>query len=116
MINNFLEFINLRDCVEKYGAVAVQENFSWAKSFVLPKIDLDLPVINKKSKIHMIIRKKNPIYIQLIDGTKLFFTHDEFRRIHGNPEIGKIMAVKMLRLPTDNSFAPSQIKSCHIIS
>lgn len=114
MVSNFSEFMNMRNCVEFYGAVAVDENFSWAKSYVLPNMDLDLPLITKKSKIHMVIKKKNPIHIQLIDGTKLFFTHDEYRRISPEPEVGKIMTVKMIRLPDDSSPFPSQIKSCQI--
>jgi len=115
MSSNFQEFINIRDCLDRIVAFYVSENFDWAKSYTLPNIDLDLPVIEKRAKIHIIIRKKNPIYIQLGDGTKLYFTHDEFRRIKGKPETGKTMVIKMLRLSHDNSLAPSQIKSCHVI-
>lgn len=115
MTNNFKEFANMMDCLEKHGALCVSEDFSWAKSFVLPNMSLDLPETEKKAKISLIILKKNPIYVQLIDGTKLYFTHDEFRRINPQPEVGRIMAVKMLRLPTDNGTYPSQITNCQVL-
>ena len=114
MTSNFDEFVNMRDSVESLGAVAVDENFSWAKSYVLPNMDLDLPLVTKKSPIQIVIKRKNPIHVQLQDGTKLFFTHDEFRRINPEPLVGKIMTVKMIRLPTDGSTYPSQIKSCEV--
>mgnify|MGYP003337395045 CR=1 FL=1 len=35
-------------------------------------------------------RNKNPIFIMLSDGTKLYLSWDEFRRVEGvEPEIGK---------------------------
>jgi hypothetical protein len=114
MTSNFSEFVNLCDLVEFHGAIAVDENFSWAKSIVLPNLELDLPLVTKKSPIQIIIKKKNPIHIQLKDGTKLYFTHDEFRRINPEPLVGKVMTVKMIRLPTDGSPYPSQIKSCEV--
>jgi len=115
MSSNFQEFVSIRDCLDKIGAFSVDENFDWAKSYVLPNMNLDLPVIEKRAKIHIIIHKKNPIHIKLGDGTKLYFTHDEFRRIKGEPRVGKTMVIKMLRLPHDSSLLPSQIKSCQII-
>lgn len=115
MKNNFKEFTNMMDCLERYGAICVSENFSWTKSFVLPNMSLDLPETEKKSKISLIILKRNPIYVQLSDGTKLYFTHSEFRRINPQPEVGKIMAVKMLRLASDNGTYPSQITNCQVL-
>jgi hypothetical protein len=114
MINNFKKFVNLKDTVSEFGALHVEHNFSWVKSFNLPKMNLDLPTIEKKSKIHTIIIKKNPIYIQLDDGSKLFFTHDEFKRIHGEPLVGKTMTVKMIRLPGDKTDYPSKIQRCEV--
>jgi hypothetical protein len=81
----------------------------------LPDIDIGLPTVEKKGKIDVLLDKKNPIYIQLSDGTKLFFTYDEYKRINGSPEVGKTMIVKMQRLPGDNSVQPSQIVDCKVI-
>lgn len=111
---NFLQFVVIKDCLEKLGSFAIHEDFDWAKSYTLPNLDLDLPTIEKKSKINIIMPNKNPIYIQLADGTKLFFTLDEFRRLNDEPKVGKMMIVKMLRLPNDTTLAPSQIKSCTV--
>lgn len=115
MQHNFIEFVAIRDCLNKMGSFAVEENFDWAKEYNLPNYELDLPTIEKKSAIHTVIKNKNPIYVQLADGTKLFFTFDEFRRLNHEPVVGKMMVVKMLRLPHDNGPMPSQIKSCRII-
>lgn len=115
MTNNFRSFLSLTEAVEKYGVVA--EDWEWAKEIgrLLPSLELDLPTVEKTSKIEMILDKKNPILVQLCDGTKLFFTLDEFRRIEGKPEKGKIMVVSMQRCPRDKSDTPSQIKKCKII-
>jgi len=117
MNNNFKNFIDLIEYVEKHGAVIVPENFAWAKSISssLPGLQLDLPQTQKQAKIEIIMDKKNPIYVQLSDGSKLFFTHDEYKRIDGKPERGKTMAVTMQRLGHDSSELPSQIVKCQII-
>ena len=115
MKNNFIEYVNIKDWIEKLGSFAVNEDFDWAKSYVLPQLDLDLPTVEKKAKIYMVIQKKNPIFVQLADGTRLYFSHDEFRRLNQEPQVGKMMVVKMLRLPHDGSLMPSQIKSCQVI-
>lgn len=116
MFNNFQEYTIIQDCLDKYGSFCMSENsLSWVKNFILPNFDLGLPSIEKKAKIVLVIQKKNPIYIQLDDGTKLYFTYDEFKRIDGEPVVGKTMAVKLLRLPFDNTDSPSKIQSCRII-
>lgn len=117
MNSNFKNFLDLAECVEKHGAILIPENFAWAKeiSKTLPSLHLDLPSIKKQAKIEMIMDKKNPIYVQLDDGSKLFFSHDEFKRIHGKPERGKTMVVTMQRLGGDASELPSQITNCQIL-
>lgn len=93
------------------------KNFYWAKeiSKKLPQIELDLPCIEKKSVIYDIKSNKNPIVILLQDGSKLFMTIDQFKRISGTPEIGKTLVFTLQRLQKDNSTLPSQIKSCKVI-
>lgn len=71
-----------------------------------------LPSVTKRSEIKFIERNKNPIFILLADGTKLYLSWDEFKRIHGDePEVGKSLIVSFQRLETDNSKAMSQINS-----
>lgn len=113
MINNFRNYLCLTELVEKIGGVAVE---SWHQDIgkLLPRLDLGLPQVNKTGRIDVMLDKKNPIYIQLSDGTKLFLTHDEFRRIEGVPERGKIMTVTMQRLGHDKSDSPSQVVKCKV--
>ena len=117
MKTNFKNYLAILQTLKTNQAIIIPENFDWVKSFasILPKISLDLPQIQKKSKINLIMDKKNPIYIQLDDGSKLFFTHDEFKRIEGKPEPNKTLLVTMQRLGNDTSDLPSKIVRCQII-
>jgi hypothetical protein len=116
MIINFKNFIELNEIIAKLKGIYIPEGFDWAKSLsnALPNIDLGLPAITKTAKIKEINYKKNPIYIYLSDGSKLFFTLDEFRRLQSKPEVGKNIAVTMQRLASDKSDTPSQITKCVI--
>lgn len=113
MFNNFQEYVSITDQLAKHGAICVEDH-SWAKEFQIPNMEFDFPSVTKKGKIIILIKNKNPIYLQLDDGSKLFFTNDEFKRINGEPTIGKTMVVKLLRLPQDQSDTPSQIQSCQV--
>lgn len=116
-METFKNYLNLSEIVQKNGSIIVPEHFTWAKdiSKSLPGINLDLPQVEKRAKIDLIMDKKNPIYIQLSDGSKLFFTYDEYKRIKGKPEKGKTMIVTMQRLSNDSSKVPSQIVKCEIV-
>lgn len=73
-----------------------------------------LPQISRTSTVRFVERNKNPIFVLLSDGTKLFFTWDEFKRIQGaEPAPGKKLTVFLQRLDSDNSQSPSKID--HII-
>lgn len=74
--------------------------------------DIDLPTIVKTSRIKHLYDKKNPIIVLLDDGTKLYFTYDEFRRIEGTPEVGKKLTYTMQRLAHDKTIMPSKITKC----
>src|SRR5271165_4986249 len=117
MKNNFKNFVGLTEHIKQYGAIFLPESFHWAKDIVklLPSLGLDLPTVEKRAKIDIIMDKKNPIYIHLSDGSKLFFTFDEFKKIEGEPKRGKIMIVTMQRLSHDQSDLPSQITKCQVI-
>lgn len=110
----FNEFIKITDCLEENGPFCA-ESFSWAKQIVLPDIDLSLPSLKKTSRIAILSDRTNPIYVQLEDGSKLFFSYDQFRRIQGSPAVGKTMILTMQRLVGDNSNTPSKIDSCKVI-
>jgi len=77
-------------------------------------MDLGLPTITKSGTIDLMIKNKNPIFVQLSDGSKLFFTHDEFKRIDGEPERGRKMTIVFQRLSNDTSKQPSQIIKCKV--
>lgn len=117
MNSNFKNYVDLAERVEEHGVILVPENFNWAKAIglQLPSIDLDLPQVQKRAKIDIIMDKKNPIYLQLSDGSKLFFTYDEYKRIDGKPERGKTMVVTMQRLSHDHSDLPSKIVKCQVV-
>jgi hypothetical protein len=56
--------------------------------------------------------KKNPMYIELKDGTKMFLTVDEYRRIKGDLPIvpnHSELEVTFQRLPMDKSLNVSKI-------
>lgn len=117
MNTNFKNFLELTDLVATHGAILLPENFAWARelSKQLPALQLDMPTVEKRAKIDLIMDKKNPIYVQLSDGSKLFFSMDEFKRIEGKPEQGKTLIVTMQRLAHDKSELPSQITKCRVI-
>lgn len=64
-------------------------------------IDLNLPTIQRTGRITNLMKTKNPIYIRLSDGTECNFSFDEFKRIQGNPSIGKVMTITFQRSPDD---------------
>lgn len=108
----FKKYLNFVESIKK--GIYFPENFNWAKDFVLPDLNLNLPTIEKSGKIQIIMDKINPIYIGLSDGSKLFFTVDEFNRIIGKPVVGRTMIWKTQRLPSDNGQYPSKITMCKI--
>ncbi len=112
---NFKKFTAIRDTVEAYGSFCTEGAFDWAKEFFVPKVDLDLPTVSNRGKITTLIINRNPIIVRLDNGSTLFFSLDEFRRIKGKPAVGRVMAYSMLRLPHDGSAVPSKIQSCEVI-
>jgi len=117
MKSNFKSFIGFTEYLEFYQALDIPESFDWAKSYAqnLPKINLNLPTIQKQAKILILHQKNNPIFMKLSDGSQLYFTYDEFKRIHGQPRVGATMQFDLQRLPHDTSETPSKIVHCKII-
>jgi hypothetical protein len=112
---NFNQYLTISELTEKAGAMLVPESWKDDIAKMLPQMDLDLPQITKSGSIQLVLQKQNPIYVQLSDGTKLFFTVDEFRRIKEKPEVGKNMTVVFQRLDKDKTDMPSQLVKaiCH---
>ncbi len=94
------------------GDSALQSIFS--SPIQVPKLELDLPAVTKTGKISLIIKDKNPILMQMSDGTQMYFTLDQYKRIKGNPEVGRTITVVFQRDPTDRSNLPSRINSCQV--
>ena len=112
MFKKYLDFIKI---IEDNKIIYMPENFDWVRDFSLPNLSLNLPEVEKRGKIQIIMDKINPIYIGMSDGSKLFFTADEFNRIIGKPIVGKILLWRMQRLSNDSTQYPSKITMCKVI-
>lgn len=121
---NFRDYLTLVEYVSSLGAVQLPA--SWTGSQGVSRFSLDgsspeatqgdfgLPSVSKSGRIDVMLKNKNPIYVQLSDGTKLFFSLDEFRRIKGNPEVGRTMTVVFQRKPGDYSNLPAKIDDVQV--
>ena len=74
--------------------------------------DIVIPQTEKTSRIVALNRHTNPIYVRLADGTEASFTYDEYRRIKGEPMLGKVMTIVFQRRPEDLSQEYSKIDQC----
>jgi len=72
--------------------------------------NLAIPTLERTGRIAVLLTKRNPIYVRLTDGTEAHFTYDEFKRIEGEPAIGKTMTIVFQRHANDNSPDDSQIQ------
>ena len=81
----------------------------------LPSTDLTVPATVKTGRIELLSLKTNPIKIRLSDGTEGLFTWDEFKRIEGEPKIGKTMTITFQRSPQDLSKNHSKIDKAKVI-
>lgn len=77
----------------------------------LPSTDLTIPSVTREGRITTLMIKKNPIYVRLSDGTEASFTYDEYRKIQGQPALGKVMTITFQRHPQDTGRAYSKIDS-----
>lgn len=75
----------------------------------LSSLDIQIPQVTKCSVIKNIIKNKNPIFIELKDGTKLYLSLDQYNRINKTPEVGQTMTVVFQRNEKDLSENPSKI-------
>lgn len=63
---------------------------------------LVLPIVVTTSKIRFIDESKSPILIQLDNGTKLYLSYDQFKKLN-NPEVGKNITVEFIRNPENKN-------------
>lgn len=78
--------------------------------------DIGVPTVDRTAKITHLMLKKNPIYVRLSDGTECNFSYDEFRKIHGKPEIGKTMSISFQRHPGDMAEMHSKIERAVVLN
>jgi hypothetical protein len=91
----------------------------------LPDIDIALPPegtvtpeLKKTGIVKEFIFNKDPITVILNDGTVLYFTYDEYKRIQGDlPLVPKLtrLEISFQTLPTSLSSIPSKINFCKAI-
>ena len=89
--------------------VTGSEQFSTLGSNHLPSTDLTIPSATREGRITTLLLKKNPIYVRLSDGTEANFSYDEYRRIQGQPGLGKVMTIIFQRHPDDMGRSYSKI-------
>jgi hypothetical protein len=124
---NFKEYIKITDIkITEQNTVGTHNDFatgamvssSWSGSEMepeknlpfLPSTDLTIPQVIRSSFISSIEKNKNPITIQLRDGTQIHVTMDQFNRINKKPEVGKRITVIFQRSNDDLSDTPSKIE------
>lgn len=84
-------------------------------SLHLPSTDLTIPSVEKTGRITVLLTKRNPVYVRLSDGTEAQFTYDEFKRIEGQPALGKTMTMIFQRHPQDITKQHSKIDKCIVV-
>lgn len=79
----------------------------------LPVTDLEIPNVTRRSKIRLVEKNKNPIKVQLMDGTTIFLTVDEFRRIDSRTRLepNREITVTFQRREGDGGAEPSKVIS-----
>ena len=116
MENKFKNFVILKE-ISEHNNLYIPEGFDWVKDYIhkIPKYDIDLPTITKKSKIHFINKNKNPISIHFMDGSKIFCSYDQFLRLPKNLCQGNELEFKFLGHSSQKD-QPMLLKSIKLIS
>lgn len=82
-------------------------------SYGLPGTDLAIPNVSRRSRIRSVEKNRNPIRVSLMDGTVIYLTLDEFRRIDSRTRLepDREITVTFQRRDDDGSPDPSKIVS-----
>lgn len=77
----------------------------------VPGVDLEMPSVSRTSKVRSVEKRKNPIRVELMDGTVLNLTLDEFDRINSRTNLypGRELTVVFQRSEGDSSQKPSKV-------
>jgi hypothetical protein len=82
------------------------------ESFTAP----NLPSITRRGRITLLEINRNPIHIVLDEGTELFLTWDQFKKIKPPPQLNDSLEVKFQRLLNDFSNNSSKIVEIKVIN
>lgn len=99
----------------KFGNIVggfVSNQSSFLPSVNLAKDTLEIPQVEKTGRVTVLLKNRNPIYIRLSDGTEASFTYDEYKRIEGEPSLGKTMTIIFQRHPNDLTQSYSKVDKC----
>ena len=109
MKTKFERFLKIKELSMDHN-LFFPENFDWVKEYIpfMPKIDIDMPMIVKKSKIHMIKYNTNPIVIQFEDKSKIFCSYDQYR--------SQMVEFGFMGSPDIEQTQPMVLKSFRVIS
>jgi hypothetical protein len=110
------------DDFSKFSGAMVNSDFTGSsapplgldQALHMPNLDMTIPEVRKSGRIAVLQTHRTPIYIRLTDGTEAYFTIDEFRRIKGKPEIGKVMTLSFQRHPGDRRNTPSKVERAEV--
>lgn len=83
------------------GSIPSPTTGSTEHTMGLPATDMTIPSVTRSGRITTLVMNKNPIYVCLSDGTEAHFTYDEYKRIEGDPGLGKTMTIIFQRHPED---------------
>jgi hypothetical protein len=110
---NFSAFFELHELCEK-SSVFIPEGFDWAKPLasLVSSVNLDIPVIKKQSRVHMIHFRRNPIVVHFADGSRIFLSNDEYRRMP-KIDVGDMVDYSMF---DRGNGQPMIVKSIRVIS
>lgn len=114
---DFKRFLSIMEHLDAGNGVVLslnEEDDIMSRPVFLPQMELGLPTVTKVGKIAMLIKDKNPIMLQMSDGTRLMFSYDQFKRITGTPKVGRTITIVFQREGTDRTNMPSQIVSASV--
>lgn len=82
-------------------------------SYGVPGVDLEIPTVSRTSKVRSVEKRRNPIRVELMDGTVLQLTLDEFNRIDTRTKLhpGREVTVTFQRKEDGTSPEPSKVLS-----
>ena len=108
------------DAFRNHSAAFVSNDYDKPNSGMSPDMlqapisSIEIPQVERTGRIKILEYKKNPIYLELSDGTKAHFSYDEFKRIKGSPAVGKVMTIVFQRHPKDLTNQHSKIDHAYI--